>query len=286
MERLKVKAILDKTVDHFNKYGIDNPRLDAEIMLAQILNMSRVNLYVNFDKPLTKEEVDRYREMIIARSKGIPVAYIIGEQEFMSLDFSVNEAVLIPRPETEHLVEGILDRLEDYKGDEPLKVCDIGTGSGAIIISLVKLSKRRMEGIGVDISKDALEVAKQNASKHNLDQDIDFRLGNLLEPISERVDVLVSNPPYIPTKDIEELQKEVKKEPLGALDGGEDGLDYYRQIIDEAPKKLRPSGIIGFEVGIGQAKDVASLLKEAGFSEIEIISDYSEIERVVLGINK
>lgn len=285
MELLTVKEILDRTVKHFQKYEITSARLDAEILLSEVLDMERINLYVNFDKPLTKAEVDKYRQFVIARSKGTPVAYILGKQEFMSLDFKVNDATLIPRPETEHLVEIVLDKIKDTDLDR-IKVVDIGTGSGAIIVSLIKLAQKEIEAIAIDISADALEVAKENADNHELLDRIDFRLGSLLEPVGEQVDIIVSNPPYIPTADIDDLQREVKNEPITALDGGKDGLDFYREIIKQSVNRLNIGGFIAFEVGVNQAEDIATLLKGNSFDNIEVIKDYAGIERVVLAKKK
>ncbi|AGB42351.1 protein-(glutamine-N5) methyltransferase, release factor-specific [Halobacteroides halobius DSM 5150] len=282
MARLTVKEILDKAVGFFKEHQLTNPRLDAEVLLADILEMQRIKLYVNFNRPLTKEEIDRYRELIVARSQGQPVAYLLGEQEFMSLDFEVNSNVLIPRPETEHLVETILEKI-DQNDEEKIRVADIGTGSGAIIISLIKLADKKVQGVGIDISNTALELAYKNALHHEVAGKIEFKEGNLVQPLDEPVDMIVSNPPYIPTNDLEDLQEEVKQEPSLALDGGADGLKFYRQIIKQAAKKLTEAGLIAFEVGIKQAEDVADLLKQTGFKEIEIIEDYAEIKRVVLG---
>lgn len=285
MELLTVKEILDRTVKHFQKYEIASARLDAEILLSEILDMERINLYVNFDKPLTKSEIDKYRQFVIARSKGTPVAYILGSQEFMSLDFKVTDATLIPRPETEHLVEVTLDKIKSMDLDR-IKVVDIGTGSGAIIVSLTKLATKKIEAIAVDISADALDVAQENARNHDLLDRIDFRLGSLLEPVSETVDIIVSNPPYIPTSDIDNLQREVKNEPMTALDGGKDGLDFYRKIINQSVSRLNTGGLIAFEVGINQANDVAVLLENNCFDNIEVIKDYAGIERVILATRK
>ncbi|MCK8816411.1 peptide chain release factor N(5)-glutamine methyltransferase [Natroniella sulfidigena] len=280
MEQLTVKDLLDKTTNFFKEHELDTPRLDAEILLAEVLELERIKLYVNFDQPLEKSEVDRYRELVVSRSKGIPVAYLVGNQEFMSLEFKVTPDVLIPRPETEHLVETALELIAELDQTE-LKIADVGTGSGAIIISLVKLATKDLTGVGIDISEQALKIAQKNAIKHQVKGKIDFRLGDLLEPLDDRVDLIVSNPPYIPTGQLSDLQQEVKAEPMLALDGGAEGLDYYYQIIKQATTKLRSDGLILLEVGINQARKVAEMLKEFNFKEIEIIEDYSGIERIV-----
>lgn len=282
MAQLTLKEILNKTVDYFKQQGITKPRLDAEVLLADVLDMERVKLYVNFDRPLSESEVNNYRELVIERTKGTPVAYLVGKKEFMSLEFKVTPEVLIPRPETEHLVEKALEEIEAF-GSDKITVVDIGTGSGAILISLIQLADQQLKGIGVDISPEALQIAAENAKFHQVNQQIEWRSGNLLEPIEKEVELIVSNPPYVPSNQWEELPPEVKKQPKLALDGGEAGLDFYHRLADEAKRKLAKSGIIILEVGIKQAGQVAELLKEAGFTEVEIKTDYNDIERVVVG---
>lgn len=281
---MNIKEILDKTVDYFNKYDISKPRLDAEVLLADLLGMERINLYVNFDRPLTSDEVDTYRELILKRRQGTPVAYLVGKKEFMGLDFKVSSDVLIPRPETEHLVEVMLDQIDAWEREE-VKAADIGTGSGAIIISLAYLADKLVEGVGVDISESSLEIAQENARNLGVDGNLEFREGNLLEPLEQKFDLIVSNPPYIPSEEMSDLQREVQQEPELALDGGVDGLDYYRKIISSAQDYLLADGLLIFEVGIEQSQAVAQLLKEAGYSRVQIREDYSEIERVVSASN-
>ena len=281
MASLNIKEILDKTVDYFKKHNIDQPRLDAEVLLAELLNMERINLYVNFDRPLTSEEVDKYRELVLKRRQGSPVAYLLGKKEFMGLDFKVTSDVLIPRPETEHLVEIILEKIEESNCEE-VKVADIGTGSGAIIISIAKLANKLVQGVGVDISQESLEVAQENAKKLDVAEELEFKTGDLLDPLKGKVDIIVSNPPYIPSAEMEKLQKEVKQEPKLALDGGEDGLDYYRKLAATAKEKLSENGLLVFEVGIHQSQAVVDLLTQADYSNIKVRKDYSDIERVVL----
>ena len=281
---MNIKEILDKTVDYFNKYDISKPRLDAEVLLADLLGMERINLYVNFDRPLTSDEVDTYRELILKRRQGTPVAYLVGKKEFMGLDFKVSSDVLIPRPETEHLVEVMLEQIDAWASEE-VKAADIGTGSGAIIISLAYLADKLVEGVGVDISESSLEIAQENARNLGVDGNLEFREGNLLEPLEQKFDLIVSNPPYIPSEEMSDLQREVQQEPELALDGGVDGLDYYRKIISSAQDYLLADGLLIFEVGIEQSQAVAQLLKEAGYSRVQIREDYSEIERVVSASN-
>ncbi len=280
MAPLRVKEILNKTVNYFEQHGIDRARLDAEVLLAYVLDRERVDLYVEFNRPLTTEEVDKYRELVIKRRKGIPVAYLVGHKEFMSLEFKVTPEVLIPRPETEHVVEIGLKLIEAWEQPE-ITVVDVGTGSGAIIVSLVKLAEAELKGIGVDISESALEVAQENAAYHGVESEIDFKAGDLLAPVKREADLIVSNPPYVPSKKLESIQEEVKQQPKLALDGGQDGLNYYRQLITQSRDVLKPGGQIILEIGIKQAEAVTQLLQQVGFSKIEVTTDYAGIERVV-----
>ncbi|SJZ48405.1 peptide chain release factor N(5)-glutamine methyltransferase [Selenihalanaerobacter shriftii] len=289
-ERLNIKEILNRTTEHFEEYGIQTPRLDAEVLLSNLLGIERIELYVNFDRPLEKEEIDEYRQRVIERSKHIPVAYIIGHWEFMSLDFKVNQDVLIPRPETEHLVETISQHIRDNT-KESLTVVDLCTGSGAVIISLaveLKDTTKQINYIATDISEEALKIAKENAKHHGVIGQIKFLQGDLLKPIKnldEEVDILLSNPPYIPDEELQQLQPELEYEPEIALKGGEDGLEFYRRIIDQSANILAEDGLVALEVGDQQATDVQKLLLKKNFTRIKVLDDYAEIPRVVLGHN-
>lgn len=284
--RLTIKEILERTIGHFEKYGVMNPRLDAEVLLADLLGLQRIQLYVRFDQPLTTHEVDQYRERVVLRSKRVPVAYIIGHQEFMSLPFVVRKDVLIPRPETEHLVETVMQYVKAQGWSSPL-IVDIGTGSGAIAVSLAHyLPDAKVAA--VDLSADALAVAKENSEHNHVAERISLYKGSFLSPIITAgltPDIVVSNPPYIPSGDLQGLQAEVQYEPKLALDGGKDGLDPYRQIIAQAEKVLRSGGLLAFEVGAGQGESVAVMM-EGNFTEISIIPDLAGIGRVVMGVKK
>lgn len=284
--RLTIKEILERTIGHFEKYGVMNPRLDAEVLLADLLGLQRIQLYVRFDQPLTTQEVDQYRERVVLRSKRVPVAYIIGHQEFMSLPFIVRKDVLIPRPETEHLVETTMEYIKTQGWDSPL-IVDVGTGSGAIAVSLAHyLPAARVAA--VDVSSEALAVAKENSEHHLVAERISLYKGSFLQPIITAdltPDVVVSNPPYIPSGTMKELQAEVQYEPKLALDGGKDGLDPYRTITAQARQILRSGGVLAFEVGIGQAQSVAVMM-EGNFTAISIIPDLAGIDRVVMGVKK
>lgn len=262
------------------------PLLDAQVILCHVLKVDRLYLIVNKERILTKQEAYEYNKMIEKRLCGVPVQYIIGRQEFMGLDFHVEEGVLIPRPDTEILIEKVLDGI-DKKAE--YSIVDIGTGSGAITVSLAKYIENS-QVYSIDISKKALNIARKNAEKHEVLSKVSFLNGSLFEPLKDmgmegKIDILVSNPPYIPTSDIENLQIEVSKfEPRIALDGGEDGLDFYKEIINKAPEYLRCGGLIVLEVGHDQARRVIDLMKEKNkYVDIEITKDLAGIERVVSG---
>ncbi len=272
--------ILTWTKQYFGEKGVDNPRLDAEVLLSHILGTDRLYLYVHFDQPLQAAELAAFRQAVKQRAMRLPVAYITGHKEFMGIDFTVSPQVLIPRPETEILVQAVLDRLSGITQPE---ILDIGTGSGAIIISLLHILPTST-GIGVDLSVDALTVAQTNADRHGIGERLELRCGNTFSPVSGRqFDVIVSNPPYITNDQLERLPPEVLHEPRIALAGGKDGLDYYREIITQAAGFLKPAGFIGLEVGYDQARQVAAFAEQTNKYQVQdIICDYAGIERVVI----
>lgn len=275
-----IGSILKWTGQYFAEKGVENPRLDAEVLLSHILDRERIQLYVNFDQPLQPQELTAFREAVKKRVARMPVAYITGHKEFMGLDFRVAPAVLIPRPDTEILVEAVLQKLQ---GVSPVQVLDLGTGSGAIIVSLVA-NLPAAQGIGVDISEEALAIARSNAEKHQVESRLTFYRGDLYQPVTGHTfDAIVSNPPYIPDMDIRELTPEVRQEPRLALAGGPDGLDFYRRIVHEADAYLKPGGFVAVEVGIHQAQAVAALAQDKpGLTFDSMIKDYGGIERVVI----
>ncbi|HML34055.1 peptide chain release factor N(5)-glutamine methyltransferase [Sporomusa sphaeroides] len=279
-EQWTISSILHWTRQYFGSKGIDNPRLDAEILLSHILGKDRLYLYTNFDQPLTPEELASFREAVKRRALRAPVAYITGCKEFMGLDFVVSPAVLIPRPDTEILVEAALDRLADKP--EPA-VADLGTGSGAIIVSmLTKLAAA--SGMAVDVSAAALAVARENAARHEVGARLEFCQGDLFAPLTgKKFDAILSNPPYIPDADIAGLSAEVRQEPYQALAGGNDGLCFYRRIVAEAAGYLKPAGFLAVEVGIEQAGLVGMLADAVSGLDLEAtIKDYAGIDRVLV----
>ncbi len=247
--------------------------VDAWYLLAYVFGISRTEFLLREKECVPEEGKLRYLELIQKRAEHVPLQYITGSQEFMGMDFIVSSDVLIPRQDTELLVEEVL---AVCKGKKVLDMC---TGSGCIIISLVKLSNL-LKATGVDISDGALSIAKQNAIK--MEAKVEFIKSDLFEQITERFDVIVSNPPYIPTKDIETLMPEVRKhEPTNALDGSEDGLLFYRRIAAEAASYLTKGGYLFLEIGFNQGNEVREILQKEGFTHIDIKKDLSGKDRIV-----
>lgn len=273
-----VGSILKWTEQYFRERGIESSRLDAEVLLSHVLNKERIYLYVHFDEPLEASELAAYKAAIKRRVLHEPVAYITGKKEFMGLPFKVSNKVLIPRPDTEILVQSVLEHLPEDK----VRIADIGTGSGAIVLSLLAY-RNNIFADTVDISAEALAVAKENAEDFGVSDRVVFLEGDLFEPLKESYVAIVSNPPYIPKADMLMLAADVKDyEPEAALFGGEDGLDYYRRLASNVRSYLDNGGFIAVEVGIGEAGAVKDLFTAAGLVRPEIIRDYAGIERVVL----
>lgn len=252
---------------------------EAELLLAHALGRSRSWLFAHADDPLTDTEAAAFKALLQRRMSGVPVAYLLGSQGFWTLDLLVTPATLIPRPETELLVEQALARIPN---DAAMRVSDLGTGSGAIALAIAK-ERPRAQVVAVDLSKDALDVARANAARNGIGN-VEFRQGSWLEPLlGEGFDVIVSNPPYVADGDPHLAQGDLRFEPALALACGKDGLDAIRLIIGGASKALRPSGWLLFEHGFDQAAEVRSLLADAGFGEIEAVRDLEARDRVTLG---
>ena len=275
-----IAQVLNDTTTKFSDAGIDTARLDAEVLLAHVLNCRRLSLYVNVKNELTEEQLKKYNSLVAGRLENIPVAYLTGYKEFMGLKFAVTPEVLIPRPETEILAQGVIEHLINFEGEFTL--ADLCCGSGAIGISVLKFLEH-ITVDAVDISPDAIAISKFNAKKFNVEDRINFYKGDLFEPLAgKKYNVIVSNPPYIPTEDLKNLQAEVKKEPKIALDGGEDGLIFYKQIIKDAPNFLADGGFLAMEVGINEAEPVKKMIEESGiFGTIQFWQDLASIDRVV-----
>ena len=262
-----IGRILQWTEQYFRNKGIEDGRLDGEVLLSHILGQPRIYLYTNYDKPLEQHELDAYRPLVMERVKGFSVAAIIGEKEFMGLPFTVTKDVLIPRPDTETLVEDILAVLPN---DGEYRILDVCTGPGTILYSLLHYMPNAT-GMGLDISKDALQVAATNREKLEIGDRAKLCVSDLFSALAslggyeESFDVITSNPPYIPTAELETLAVEVKNEPSLALDGGEDGLDFYRRLVTDSATYLKSGGYLAVEIGMGQEEDVCALAKATGF---------------------
>lgn len=275
-----IKKLLLWTTHYFQEHHLDSPRLDAELLLAHVLHKQRIYLYTDFDLIVEPSELSVYREYIKKRVSGVSTAAIIGEKEFMGLTFKVNEDVLIPRPDTETWLEKVI---QYHRNEQGLYVADLGTGSGAILLSFLYYCKEDT-GVGVDISEKALAVAEENGKTLKMDDRVTWRRGDYLTALEEGelFDGILTNPPYIPTGDIRGLAEEVRHEPMNALDGGADGLTFYRKLAEGAAEHLKDGGFLAAEFGIHQAADVVKLLKETGkFDSFEVITDYGGIERAV-----
>ncbi len=265
---------LNCAIERLRNSGVESPQLDSQLMMAHALECSRLDLISHPERELTAAQLESFRSMLDRRARRYPLAYIIGKKEFYGLLFDVTPEVLIPRPETEILVEECIKRA----GDAP-KIADVGTGSGAIAVTIaVNLPNARVWA--TDASESALNVALANAQKHAVTDRVSITRGDLLEPLADfKFDMIVSNPPYIPSGDIDSLQIEVQFEPREALDGGVDGLDAYRRLLTQAIGIAR---IVALEIGAGQAESVVRIAEDAGWGCVAVVNDLSGIERVVL----
>ena len=268
--------------------GIEEADLDARLLLEFVCDTDRNTLLVHGERTVSEEEEKRYRELLEKRGKRIPLQHLTGVQNFMGLDFSVNAHVLIPRQDTEILVEEALKNLHDG-----MRILDLCTGSGCILISLLYYSNQ-CSGVGIDISGEALRVARENAERlldGRKDGQVaevfpaDFLKSDLTEAAEGDFDMIVSNPPYIESKVIETLMPEVREhEPMLALDGSEDGLLFYRRIVGESRQVLKPGGMLLFEIGYNQGAAVKKLMEDAGYLEVHVVKDYAGLDRVVTGV--
>lgn len=256
--------------------GVPDAALDAWYLLQMVCKIERSYYYVHGEEDITQDAQKEYEIAVQKRAEHIPLQYIIGEQEFMGLRFKVNSNVLIPRQDTETLVEQVLKIVKPG-----MKVLDLCTGSGCVLISVLK-NAPELTGMGSDISKTALLVAKENAKLHEVDAE--WVRSDLFDNITETFDVIMANPPYIPTGEILSLMPEVRDfEPENALDGGADGLDFYRKIAGQVKDYLNPGGYVYMEIGYNQGEAVSELMRNAGFTEVEVIKDLARNDRVVKG---
>lgn len=285
---MEINNLLKKGINILGNIEYSNTMLEVVLLLSNLLEVDETYIYTYGEKQVSKEIEKEFIEKITLRKKGYPLQYILKEVEFMGLKFYIDEGVLIPRQDTEILVEYILDIMEENKKKE-YTIVELGTGSGCISLSLAKHYKGNAFIYSVDINDKALEIANKNLRKMNLEDKVKLLKGDLFQGIKylqleKKADIIISNPPYIPTKIIDNLQDEVKKyEPIEALDGGKDGLDFYRKIIPESTKYLNKAGFVALEIGYDQGKKVYSFFKDEGYKNIKIIKDLQGFDRVVVG---
>ena len=281
MKTWTVLDLVEWTENYFRESGITTPRLDAEVLLGFVLQKSRLQLYLSFEMPVFPDHLSVFRQLVQRRKEHTPVSYLTNHREFMSIDFYVDSRVLIPRPETEILVEYVLDRTSTH---DPISLVDIGTGSGAIAVSLA-FNRPEWYIVATDISIDALAVAKTNATRHQTQ--IEFRSGDMLstlESVDDKFDWIVSNPPYISSQDYKILPPDVRNfEPKLALASPPDGLQLIRILIESASNYLKPNGRLAIEIGKGQRLDVEDFVhRSKKYQKIDFIPDLSGVARILV----
>lgn len=276
-----ILEVINLSTKYLREKGIDSPRMNAELLLAHTLKMPRLQLYLSYELPLKEEELKIMRNYLKKRGEFEPLQYIIGETDFFGLKLKTDKRALVPRPETELLVEEIIRQYKDF---EKVKFLEIGTGSGNIVISIVKNILNSF-AVTIDKSSDAINLAKENAALNEVLNKIEFINCDLNQfEIKEEFDFVVSNPPYVSLNDYNSLQKEiVKYEPFEAVCDGNDGFSFYRMIIEKAKKNIKHGGKIFFEIGFNQSEVVKSILETNDFKEISIIKDYQKIDRIIIG---
>ncbi len=276
---MKIKELLEKGAKFLKDNKIETPITDSQLILSNLLGVPRWKLITEKDKEIPEEIVNNYFELLEKRAEGYPVAYLIKKKEFFGLSFYVEEGVLVPRPETEILVEEVLKRIPDNRKVIGL---EIGVGSGAIIVSLLK-NKPNLKMYGVDISEKALKITEKNAKIHNVIDRITLLKSNLFENVPNiKFDFIVSNPPYLSEEEYEMVQKEVKKEPKKALVYKEKGSEIYKEIVHQGKKYLKENGFFAFEIGYKQGKIVKDILEKNGF-KVTVIKDLQNLDRVIIG---
>ena len=272
---MTLKTLLEQGAKQLRDGQIADADIDAMYLLEHVFSIKRMDFLMNPKREVSEEEKERYLQVISRRASHVPLQHIIGSQEFMGFDFIVNEHVLIPRQDTEVLVEEVA---KIANGKQVLDVC---TGSGCIILSLCKMCQLT-QAVGLDLSTEALQVARENGKR--LECDVTFLESDLFDKVTGKYDIIVSNPPYIETKVIEGLMEEVREhEPYMALDGGVDGLDFYRSIVEKSVEYLNDGGYLCFEIGYNQGEAVVSLMEKKGFTNCRIVKDLAGLDRVVTG---
>jgi len=275
---MTVLEVLQSTTVYFKKRRIESPRLNAEHLVAQSLGKKRIELYLEFERALTEPELAPLRELVRRRGQGEPLQHLLGTVEFCGQTFLIDKRALVPRPETEELAEFLQSQIANPKSE----ILDVGTGSGVIALSLAKHFPEA-KVFAVDVSDDALALAKENAVRLGLNERVQFRKSDLLENLPERFDLIVVNRPYVSMQDRHLLAREVLQDPEMALFGGPNGDEIVRRLIEQAPSHLNPNGLLALEIGINQAEGLTELLRQKNYHDIESKKDYSGITRFLLG---
>lgn len=284
---LTVLESINLSTDYLEKKGIESARTNAELLLASILKCKRLDLYMAFNRPLSNDEKIKYRDIISRRGKFEPLQYIVGDVEFYGITLKVNNSVLIPRHETEILIEEIINSI---KNEDKIKILDIGTGSGNIALALAK-NLPNAEIIGIDISEDAIQLAKNNAELTDLTSRVKFSKFDIFDyeesNVKEQFDIIVSNPPYVSDEEYTTLQKEiVEYEPSIAITDNSDGYKFYEYITNLSKALLKKGGSLYYEIGKGQSEKVMNIMEQNSFIKIKVKKDYADIDRVISGKNK
>jgi release factor glutamine methyltransferase len=266
--------VLQSTTGYFNKRNIDNGRLNAEHLLAHMLGRTRMELYLEFERKLLESELAPLRELVRRRGEGEPLQYLLGTVEFCGQTFACDKRAMVPRPETEELVEFLKSEIQNPKSE----ILDVGTGSGVIALSLARQFPEA-QILGVDLSEDALALARENAKRVDSSERVQFSKSNLLENVGGMFDLIVANLPYISTQDRHLLSREVLHDPEIALFAGPSGDELIRQLIEQAPSRLKPGGLLALEIDIGQADALLELLAQKKYDDISVKSDYSNVSR-------
>ncbi len=282
-----VRELIQVTADYLAGKDVESARLNAERLLGDVLGLSRLELYLQHDRPVVGDELDRYRDLVRRRAAGEPLQHILGATGFYGRDFKVTRGVFIPRPETEQLVERVLDLLTSLGDDVVSPVAaEIGCGSGIIAVTLAA-EALRLEIWATDVNPAAVELTGTNAHRHGVGERVHALLGSRFDPLPARLrgdlDLLVSNPPYVRRAELAGLSREVRRDPPEALDGGDDGLDFYRALAAGAARWLKPGGWFAVEIGADQGESVPEILRASHFADVDVRRDYNDLPRVVVG---
>jgi release factor glutamine methyltransferase len=270
--------VLQRSTDYLKKHDVDNSRLNAEYLMTHVLKRTRMELYLEFERTLSEEELAPLRELVRRRGEGEPLQHLLGTVEFCGQTFLCDKRAMVPRPETEELVEVLKSQITNHKS----QILDVGTGSGVIALSLAKHFPEA-EIVATDVSEEALALARENAERLGFSERVKFLNTHLLDEVDGTFDLIVANLPYISTQDRQSLAREVLHDPDVALFGGSRGDELVRELIEQAPAWLNPGGLLGLEVGIGQAAELTELLREKKYHDIESKNDYSGVSRFLFG---